>query len=227
MDVMVGTLREGMKRGDDAVEGILSQCCGREAMPVPGGTARTAQRRRRDAAIGVLTPDAAGAALSAGSVLGALTSAFDLVVHAVNLGEHVFGLGLHLSVGSLAVRVVLNAEFVLDGIKHVEDAGDCMLREEPNVHIQLRPAVRLVAEAVLADEHEGRQKDGLQRHNHRQEPIGKGIEWRYPDTSGVHEQPSTKLEDMEVHKNHTARKGRHSIGQAVLHGPFLCGLETL
>jgi hypothetical protein len=28
-----------MARGDDAVEGILRHGCGREAMPVPGGTA--------------------------------------------------------------------------------------------------------------------------------------------------------------------------------------------
>ena len=34
-----GTLREGMERGDDAVEGSLRHGCGREAMPVPGGTA--------------------------------------------------------------------------------------------------------------------------------------------------------------------------------------------
>ena len=69
-------------------------------MPVPGGTARTAQRRRRDADTGGLTPYAAGAALSAGSALAtALASAFDLAVHAVNLSEHVFRPGLHLQVG--------------------------------------------------------------------------------------------------------------------------------
>src|SRR5882672_9364872 len=114
-------------------------------------------RRCCGAGAGALPPYAAGAALSAGSVLAALTSAFDLAMHAVNLSEDVFGLGLHFSVGHLAVRVVFDAQFVLDGIKHVEDAGDFMLREEPNVHIQLRPAIRLVAEAVLTDEHEGRQ----------------------------------------------------------------------
>jgi hypothetical protein len=39
-------------------------------------------------------------ALSAGSALApALISAFDLAVHTVNLGEHVFGSGLHLQVG--------------------------------------------------------------------------------------------------------------------------------
>src|SRR5262249_5831688 len=47
-----------------------------------------------------------------------------------------------------------------------------MLREEPNLQIQLCTAACRVAEAVLADEHEGREKDGLQRYNHRQEPIG-------------------------------------------------------
>ena len=30
---------------------------------------------------------------------GCLTSAFNLAVHAVNLGEHIFGPGLHLQVG--------------------------------------------------------------------------------------------------------------------------------
>jgi hypothetical protein len=85
-----------MARGDDIGEGILRYGCSRGVMPVPGGAVRPAQRRRRDADTGILTPYAAGAALSAGSVLAALTSAFDLAVHAVNLGEHIFGLGLHL-----------------------------------------------------------------------------------------------------------------------------------
>ena len=71
MEVMVGKLREGMGRESHAVERILRHGCGREAMPVPGGTARTVQRRRRDADRGVLTLDAAGAALSAGSVMAA------------------------------------------------------------------------------------------------------------------------------------------------------------
>ena len=53
----------------------------------------------------LLTPYAAGTALSVGSVLAALTSAFDLAVHAVNLGEHVFGPGLHLQVGQ-SIRVI-------------------------------------------------------------------------------------------------------------------------
>ena len=38
MGVRRGTLRAGMERGTEAVEGILREGCGREAMPVPGGT---------------------------------------------------------------------------------------------------------------------------------------------------------------------------------------------
>jgi hypothetical protein len=64
-------------------------------VPAPGGTACASRRRRRGAARGVLTPYTAGAALSAGSVLAALASAFNLTVHTVNLGEHVFGPSLH------------------------------------------------------------------------------------------------------------------------------------
>jgi hypothetical protein len=56
MDVRGLKLREGMARDDDAVEGILSPCCGREAMPMSVGTARTSQRRRSDADRGELTP---------------------------------------------------------------------------------------------------------------------------------------------------------------------------
>jgi hypothetical protein len=37
MDVKGGKLREGMARGDDAVEGIMGHGCDHEAMPVPGG----------------------------------------------------------------------------------------------------------------------------------------------------------------------------------------------
>ena len=39
MGVIRGTLRAGVERGTEAVEGILREGCGREAMPVPGGTA--------------------------------------------------------------------------------------------------------------------------------------------------------------------------------------------
>src|SRR5215510_6652101 len=98
MDVMVGKRREGRKRSDDAREGILSHGGGREARPGPGGTTRTAQRRRRDAATGMLTSDAADAARSAGSTLAALPSAFDLTMHPVNLCQHVFRPGLHLQI---------------------------------------------------------------------------------------------------------------------------------
>jgi hypothetical protein len=58
-----------------------------------------------------------------------LTSAFHLAMHTVNLGEHIFGLGLHLHLGELAVRIVLAAEFLLDGIEHLQHASECMLRE--------------------------------------------------------------------------------------------------
>jgi len=97
MDVMIGKLRESMERGDDAVEDILSHGGGHEAVPRLGGTARIAPRRRRDADTEGLRPEAAGAALNAGSVLAALPPAFDLAVHTVDLGEHVFGPGLPLS----------------------------------------------------------------------------------------------------------------------------------
>jgi hypothetical protein len=46
--------------------GSRRRCCGHEAMPVPGGTVRASQRRRRDADRGGLTPYAVGAALSLG-----------------------------------------------------------------------------------------------------------------------------------------------------------------
>ena len=106
----------------------------------------------------MLTSYTAGATLSTRRVLAALTSAFDLAVHAVNLGEHVFRTGLHLQVGRLAVRVALNAEFLLDGSEHLQHVGEFMLREELNLHIQLPPTVCRGAEAVLNDGYEGREK---------------------------------------------------------------------
>jgi hypothetical protein len=99
MDVKGGKLREGMARDDDAVEGILSHGCGHEAMPMPVSIARPSQRGRRDADRGVLTPYAACTALSAGSVLAALPSTFDLAVHTVYFCKHVFRPGLHLQIG--------------------------------------------------------------------------------------------------------------------------------
>ena len=62
-------------------------------MPEPG---LVAPHTPHSAGLKALTLDAAGAARSTGSVLAALTSAFDLAMHTVNLSEDVFGLGLHL-----------------------------------------------------------------------------------------------------------------------------------
>src|SRR5262249_47676092 len=99
VDMMVGTLREDMRRDYWAVSGLFSQGCSGETRPVPVGTARPSQRRRSDADRWGLTPYAAGAVLSTESALSALTSAFDLTVYPVNLCEHVFRPGLHLQVG--------------------------------------------------------------------------------------------------------------------------------
>jgi hypothetical protein len=71
-ETMVGKLREDMGRESHAVEGILRHGCGYEAISVPGSTVRAAKRRRSDADRGVLTLDAAGAALSVVSVMAAL-----------------------------------------------------------------------------------------------------------------------------------------------------------
>jgi hypothetical protein len=55
MHVRRETLREGMGREHHAVEGMLRHGCGREAMPVPGDTARASRRWRRGARAGVST----------------------------------------------------------------------------------------------------------------------------------------------------------------------------
>jgi hypothetical protein len=124
MDVIGGALKEGRDRGDDAVEGMLRYGCGHEAMPVPvGGRTHCTAPSPRHGHRG-LTPYAAGASLSARRGLAALTSASDLTVHTVNLSEHVFGPGHHLQVGELAVGVVLNTQFVLDSIEHLQHTGN-------------------------------------------------------------------------------------------------------
>ena len=56
MGVRRGTLRAGMERGTEAVEGILREGCGREAMPVPGGTA-CPHSASRSAGAGALPSD--------------------------------------------------------------------------------------------------------------------------------------------------------------------------
>ena len=59
MYVILGTLREVMECGDDAVAGILSHGCGSAAMPVPEGTARVSRCRRKGAQARASTPSAA------------------------------------------------------------------------------------------------------------------------------------------------------------------------
>jgi hypothetical protein len=66
MEVRVGELREDMGCESNAVERILRHGCGRARVPVPGETARPAQRRRQDADTGVLTPYATGTARALG-----------------------------------------------------------------------------------------------------------------------------------------------------------------
>jgi hypothetical protein len=110
-----------------AAERILHYGC-RERRRISGGIAYPAQCRHRPVDTEGVTPYAAGAALSAGRGLAALTSAFDLAMHAVNLSEHVFRSGLHFQVGQLTVCIVLNAEFLLDGIEHLQHSDTIIVK---------------------------------------------------------------------------------------------------
>ena len=62
--------------------------------------------------------------------------------------------------------------------------------------------------AVLADHDEGRQEDGLQRHDHGQQPVGVVLD--------AEDDPGREPDDVEVDEQHRAGEAGDLVGDAVL-----------
>ena len=64
--------------------------------------------------------------------------------------------------------VALNAQFVLNGVKHFEDPGQFGFGEQADVQVEFGATIRFLALPVLADQNKRGEKDRLRR-NHRGE----------------------------------------------------------
>jgi hypothetical protein len=57
------------------------------------------------------------------------------LLKALDFRQHIFRLGFHLEIGKLAGLMVINAQFALKGIEHLQHPSQLMLGQQPNVQI--------------------------------------------------------------------------------------------
>jgi hypothetical protein len=106
-----------------------------------------------------------------------------------------------------------------DGIEQDDDAGDLMLRQQADLQVELGASVGRRHHAVLADQDEGRQEDGLQRPDHGQQAEGIGIEGGDGQPAEVDRHPSPDHGQMQVDEDHAAGEGGDPVRQALLGSP--------
>src|SRR6476661_2868854 len=103
----------------------------------------------------------------------------------------------------------------VDGLRQVED----LVREMEQLVVLLvlvlhrlpllvRQHLAFLVRAVLADHHEGREEDRLERDDHRQQPVRIGLDSE-PD-------PGCEPDDVEIHELHRAAEGCDAVGDAIL-----------
>jgi hypothetical protein len=97
--------------------------------------------------------------------------------------------------------------------RHVEQLLVLLLLLLDELPLVVGQDLSLRVRAVLADHHERRQEDRLERDGERQ---------RRPRVLLERHHPHRKHPDMDVHEHHRAREGRDLVGDPVLHvlGPF-------
>lgn len=91
-----------------------------------------------------------------------------------------------------------------------------MLRQKSDVQVKFRPPIRLSRHAILTDENEGGEKDGLQRDHHRQKIERERVDRLMAVEREIDENPDCKEEDMKVDESHIAGKFSNSISDFVL-----------
>ena len=56
---------------------------------------------------------------------------------ALDLFQHILGPGFHFEVGQFAVRIVIDPQFILNSIEHLQNSGQLMFGQQTDVHIQV------------------------------------------------------------------------------------------
>ena len=87
-------------------------------------------------------------------------------------GSAARGLGL-----AALASLLDNGQLLGDVLQHPKNHSRLLLGEEIHLQIKLRPFVRLLRQAVLADENEEREEDGLKRYACRQKIEREWIKW--------------------------------------------------
>ncbi len=59
---------------------------------------------------------------------------------------------IFLEILQLPVGIILDSQFVLDLIQHLQNTGQFMFREETDLQVEVCATIRLGAQAVLTDQ---------------------------------------------------------------------------
>src|SRR5262245_43357064 len=107
-------------------------------------------------------------------------------------------MGLLFELSQLRVGGVVDSQLVLNRVNHLQGSRQLVLGQQTNLQVEIRAPLGLFAQPVLADEDEGGQEDGLQRHDHGQKAVGEGIEGPQTQVSGVDQDPEREPDDVKV-----------------------------
>jgi hypothetical protein len=94
------------------------------------------------------------------------------------------------------------------------------------VQVQVRAPLGLLAQPVLADQHECREKDRFERDHHREETVRKRIERLESKSAFVNHDPYAEPDDVDIHERCSPRKIRDPVGNAVLKTPVALRLAA-
>ncbi len=111
---------------------------------------------------------------------------------------------------------MLNAGLLGHATEKLQELRHFVLGQQIDLQIQVGAHVGDDRRAVLADEHEGREEDRLERHDEREQTVGKRIEAAMPDPSLVLGDPPHEPHDVDVHEPHVSGEPGEPVGQAVL-----------
>ena len=106
---------------------------------------------------------------------------------AVHFSQDIFRPGFHFKIGvrKIAVLIVTDADFILNGPQHLQHSCQFMLGKQVGMQTQVSKTLGFPGKEVLADEHKCGKEDGFQGHDHRQETIGIRVKRSDPQMAGI------------------------------------------
>jgi hypothetical protein len=108
-----------------------------------------------------------------------------------------------------------DADALGDLADHADEVGDLMLGQQADLQVEIGALVGRGHHPVLADQHEGRQEDGLDARDHRQHDEAL-VPRRHPgDPAQIGDDPGAEQHQMEQHEGHRPGEAGDRVGDAL------------